>query len=657
MSFAQPGWLALLILVPLLGIGAILASRLRKRQWDAFVAPRLRAALIKRGSSLPRWLALFFLLTTCTMLILALARPQGDAGVRTEKSMGRNVLVALDLSRSMRVSDVKPDRLAQAKVVIYELLEAMPNERIGLIGFAGSAYVYAPLTIDHSAVRETVEQIDETWSTKGGSDLAEAVRLATETLKKTGQKNNALVILSDGEKHEGDLDAMIAEAEKSGVYILAVGVGTEDGGFVPNADFLPNGQVLDSNGRPVISRLQPEVMRKLAADTKGRFAVAGSGMDIPTMVKSVIKDLDSFELEGRERRVSIEFYQWLLLPAILFLIVSITAGTRWRGMQATALIALVFFIPQNADASAASNAKQALTEKRYGEARDAYRKLAKNAGRSDLASRYRLGEATAAYRAGDFRGSRSAFSHALLSDAPGVRSQAHLGTGNSLFQLGWQGLAGEAYPTDPAAVPDLDRFDTLVKELLAKLRETEAPEDGETNGYVRVESLITNWADSVRHYKSALAADPNDKVAVRNRELTLTYLKRLRELLEQEKQDTEQSMPEPQPGEGEPQKGEGEQGEGEGEPQEGEGEEGDKKPEGKGEGDEEKDGKPGDKGEKPDGQDGKKQEQPNDSKNGEKDPGETPQERASRLLKENADLEKGPLSPGRREFRDPEKDW
>jgi Ca-activated chloride channel family protein len=653
MSFAQPGWLALLILIPVLGLGAILASRLRKRQWEEFVAPRLRAALIKRGSSLPRWLALFFLLTACLLLIIALARPQGDAGVRTEKSLGRNVLVALDLSRSMRVSDVKPDRLSQAKVVIYELLEAMPNERIGLIGFAGSAYVYAPLTIDHSAVRETVDQIDESWATKGGSDLASAVRLATETLKQTGQKNNALVILSDGEKHDGDLDAMVAEAEKSGVYILAVGVGTEDGGFVPNPDFPPNGQVVDKDGRPVISRLQPEVMRKLAADTKGRFAIAGSGMDIPNMVKSVIKDLDAFELEGRERRVSIEFYQWLMLPAILFLIVSITAGTRWRGIQARALIALAFLIPQDADASDASNAKQALAEKRYEMARDAYRKLAKKSGRPDLASRYRLGEATAAYRAGDFRGARSAFSHALLSESPDVRAQAHLGAGNSLFQLGWQGLSGEAYPTDPAAVPDLDRFDTIVKELLAKLLETEAPEDGETNGYVRIESLITNWADSVRHYNSAVVSTPNDKIASRNRELTMTYLKRLRELLEQEKQDTEQSMPEPQPGEGEPQEGEGEPGEGE--PEEGEGEGGDKKPEG--EGDEEKDGKSGDKGKDPNGKSGKNDEEQNDSKKGARDPNESPEERATRLLKENADLEKGPLSPGRRELRDPEKDW
>ncbi len=207
MKFAQPAWLVLLVLLPLLGVAAVFVARLRRKQWAAFVAPRLRGVLLKRGSPLPRWFALLFLLAACAAIIIALARPQGDAGTRTEKSLGRNVLIALDLSRSMRVRDVKPDRLAQAKMVIYELLDAMPNERVGLIGFAGTAYVYAPLTVDHGAVRETVEQIDETWAPLGGSDLAAAVRLATDTLKKTGQKNNALVILSDGEKHEGDLDA------------------------------------------------------------------------------------------------------------------------------------------------------------------------------------------------------------------------------------------------------------------------------------------------------------------------------------------------------------------------------------------------------------------------------------------------------------------
>jgi Ca-activated chloride channel homolog len=649
MNFAHPSWLALLLLLPLLVVGAVLASRLRRQQWVAFAAPRLRRALVKSGSPLARWLALFFLLAATTALIIALARPRGDAGTKMEKTMGRNVMIALDVSKSMRVRDVKPDRLTQAKAVIYELLEAMPNERIGLIGFAGNAHTYAPLTVDHSAVRETVEQIDEAWAPLGGSDLAAAVHLATETLKKTGQKNNALVILSDGEENDGDLTTMIAEAEQAGVYIIAVGVGTEDGDYVPNSRF-PDGRMVDVNGNTVISRLQADVMRKLAEQTKGRFTIAGSGLDIPAMVKSVIAGLDAFEMDGRERRISIEFYQWLVFPAVLFLMVSIVAGTRWKGIQAALLVFGSFVITPTADASEASAAKTLLSGKQYEQARDSYHQLAEKSRSKETQARYRLGEATAAYRAEDFRAARTAYSQSLMSQDSDVQANGHFGMGNSLFQLGWQGLSGETYPTDSSSVPDLNRFDTIVKEALAMLRETEEPEQGDTSGYIRFESLITNWADAVRHYDSAVS----EPISRQNRRLTLTYLKRLEELLDQEKKDTEQAMQ--QAGQGPPQPGEGD---GDGEEDGEKGEKGEKRPGDKRGGKKNSKGSPGEDGEKDkDGKNGKEKEKDKDEgdKGGE-NPNESPKERARRLLKENSDLEKGPLAPGRREFRDAEKDW
>jgi Ca-activated chloride channel family protein len=649
MKFAHPGWLPLLILIPLLGLAAILTSRQRRRQWTEFMAPRLRDALLKKANTLPTWLALLFLLTACVALVIALARPRADAGTKLEKTLGRNVMIALDISRSMKVSDVKPDRLSQAKIVIYELLDAMPNERIGMIGFAGSPYVYAPLTIDHSAVREIVDQIDEQWAPLGGSDLASAVHLATETLKKTGQKNNALVILSDGEKHEGDMDAMIAEAEASGVYIIAVGVGTEDGGFVPNDEF-PNGQMVDRSGQAVISRLQPAVMRKLAEETKGRFAVAGSGMDIPALVNSVVKDLDAFEMDGRERKVSIEFYQWLVLPAVLFLMISILAGTRWKGIKtAGALAAFMIFAPA-APANEATRAKEALVGKDYKTARKAYHELAEKSGSSETKARYRLGEAAAAYNEKAFREARTAYSQSLLSGDSMVDARGHLGMGNSLFQLGWQGLTGIPYPDEPGSVPDLDGFDAIVKKALAEMLDAEEPEDGETPGFGVFESLVMNWTDAVRHYDSTLALVPSDAVARKNKELAMIYLKRLSEVLKEEEEQTQQSMPQSQPGEGPPEEGEdGKEGDGEGEPG-GKGKGGDKKKDGKGGDEKDKDA---DSGGKKKGEDKDK-----DGKGDKgKDPNESPQERARRLLKENADLERGPLTRGRREYINPEKDW
>jgi Ca-activated chloride channel family protein len=651
MNFAEPGWLILLILLPLLGAVALFTSRMRKERWKDFVAPRLRGALLVRAKSLPRWLALFLLLAACAATIVALARPQGNAGTRTEKTIGRNVMIALDISRSMRVNDVKPDRLTQTKVVIYELIDSMPNERIGLIGFAGNPYVYAPLTVDHSAVREIVDQIDETWAPLGGSDLTAAIHLAIDTLKKTGQKNNALVILSDGEKHEGEIESIISDAAEAGVFIIAIGVGTPDGGFVPHRDY-PNGQLVDRSGRPVISRLQTEVLQKLAKGTNGRFTVIGSGADIPAMVKSVVKDLDAFQMEGREQRVSVEFYQWLLFPAILLLASSIIAATRWKGVRGVvaAALASLCLTPHDIQASEASEAKKALLANRHDEAMKAYQKLAEKSRAENPRARYRLGEAIAAYRKNDFRAARSAYSQSILTDDAELKATGHLGIGNSLFQLGWKSLSGESYPTDQGSLPDLDRFDTLVKEALAKLRGTAAPEDGDAAGFSRIEKLITNWADAVRHYDSSLALFPDQPAASGNRILTITYLKRLQDLLEKEKQDTEESMPQPQPGEGQPQ-----QGEGESEPQEdGENPQDGKPPSEKGKGGE--DPKEGDNGEDQP-KEGDKNDESKDGDSEQGDPNETKEERAKRILKDNADLEKGPLSPGRREFRDAMKDW
>lgn len=647
MNLAHPAWLFALTLPLVLAVLAVVIARLRRSQWQAFAADRLRPILIKRRSPITRWISFSLLLLACISLVIALTRPHEKAGTREEKILSRNVLIALDLSRSMRVQDVKPDRLSRAKIAIYELLEELPNERVGIIGFAGSSYVYAPLTVDHAAVRQTVEQIDENWATLGGSNLKEALELAIDTLKKTGQKQNALVIFSDGEKHDDSLDDIASEAKLAGVNILAIGIGTENGDYVPNADF-PSNRMVDETGQPVISRLQPEVLRNLAEATNGKYAAAGSGDDIASLVKNSIKELDAIEMEGRQREISIEYYQWFLLPAIAFLFATIIIGTRWRGVGKVIAAIAIFLMPDPSQADDAKDAARFLSEKNFSAASQTYRKLAKETRSSNLRSRYHLGEGIASLRGGSFKSARSAFSKSLDANSPDVLAEAHLGMANSLFQLGWLELADSAYPQDLKSSPDMAQFDQLVRTRLKKL--ADAKEDGEME---KIEVLITNWTDAVRHYDSAISNMPASNAAKNNRQMTITYLKRLRELLEEEKEKTEQNMPMPQPG-----------GEGESQPDEGDGD-----PDEKQGGDQQnKDSKsPGEKGdekrEKKDGSNGKKpkpKDDPGKDKDkGEKpeDPNETPEKRARRILKDSADLEKGPLTPGQREFNTPAKDW
>lgn len=650
MSLAHPAWLILLALLPVIGGIAVFRAQDRGRKWSVFVAGRLRRSLIRSASSIPRWISFAFLLAAIAAITGALSRPQGDTATRAETSVGRNLLIALDLSRSMRAQDVKPDRLTTAKLVVYELLDALPNERIGLIGFAGNPHLYAPLTIDHRAVRETVEQIDETWPTLGGSDLGAAVELGIDTLKKTGQHRNALVIISDGEKHSGDIEDMISNAKASGVYILTIGVGTEDGDYLPHPDF-PNDHMVSRDGTPVISRLHADTLRQLASETNGAYAAAGSGADLPAMIESAIAGLDTYELEGRERQVRVEFYQWLTLPAIVFLIASLIAGTRWRGLQtaaakfsSTAVLLLLSLQLARGETSASPNDASNRPQLSIPES------LRFKGFTRKGKARHQLENALAAYQQQEFKEARRAYSRALFTDDTALRASAHHGLGNTLFQLGWQLLSDQAYPTE--SVSDLTRFDTLVRQYLAGMLGNGRVESSQNHSNLR--KIITNWSDAVRHYDSALAANPDDQSPAHNRKLTLVYLKRLAELLEEHENQANQMMPpppQPKPDEGDKQ----DQGDDPKDPQKpDEGKNGPPKPEGSEspqdsqqpphegdkDGEQESDGKPDDP-----------QAEPKTL------PGETPEDRARRILKENADIEKGPLTPGYREFRDPEKDW
>jgi len=201
---------------------------------------------------------------------------------------------------------------------------------------------------------------------------------------------------------------------------------------------------VDRSGKPVLSRLQADVLRKLAGETNGRYAVAGSGADIPAMVKSFIKDLDVFEMEGREHAVVIEFYQWLALPAILFLMASIVAGTHWRGLKVAAAVSVLALTTFTARADEISAAKQALQQQHFPDAQSAYRDLADHSRMNERKARYRLGEATAAYHSGDLIEARSAYSQSLMSGDAKVREAGHLGMGTTLFQLGWRVLTASA---------------------------------------------------------------------------------------------------------------------------------------------------------------------------------------------------------------------
>jgi Ca-activated chloride channel homolog len=613
--FKQPELLILLILIPVMIMTAIFVVKKQRKQWSLFVANRLRKNLIRSSNLITRWLSLGSLLLSISLMVFAIARLQNESTKSIETPKGRNILIVLDLSRSMKTDDLKPSRLDQSKALIYELLETLPNDRIGIIGFASHPWLFAPLTTDHNAVRQIVEQVDFDSIPNGGSNISDAVELGIKTLKETSQGKNGLIILSDGEEHSPQLIDTIAAIKKSNTYTFTIGVGTENGGYIPD-NTEDDKKFLDTKGDPVFSKLNTTALRDFASKTDGRFVTAESANDIPNMVRTAVIDLDTFELEGRKKIAADELFQWILIPAILLLIASIILGTQWRLPSSKTILTITFisFILTNFNYAKESQTTSQITSPSIS-----------------------LKKAAEAYQKNDFPNSRDYFSDSLLSNQPEIRAAAHQGLGNTLFQLGWENLTKKnLYPGEKNGLAE---FDEQLKARIAEWMKEELEDPkAESEGLRNLKSILTDWADSVRHTQSALTINRSLKDAEQNRDLVLFYIKKIREAIEQQQQEMQQA--------GKGQGGQTPEMEGDEEGDDGDNKDGKNKDGGK------------NKQKKNNGQTPEPQKpDPKNEYGKDKRAGETPKEQALRKLNENADLQRGVTAPGNYEFRRSENDW
>jgi Ca-activated chloride channel family protein len=331
-SFAHRGWVHLTWAA--IAIVAVLAV-LELRNRDAlgrFLSPEMQRRLATRPSSelaIGR-LALFAL--SLVLGILALMRPQ--AGTHDERQSGEtfstDVMVVLDVSRSMLAEDVKPYRLRRAKTEIEKMAGLLPGARVGLVAFAGRAALMCPLTPDHAFFDLALGGVDTHSVSRGGTRIGDALRTAVKAFpKEPGSK--LIVLITDGEDHDSfPLDAA-EEAKKAGVHVIAVGLGSEQGApiFVTDPKTQARTQVMH-DGAPVISKLDGETLRKIALATEGAYVPAGTNaLDLVSIVESNVKPMVHKDRDAATREVHDEEYAWFVLGALLALI-----GAVWLGAAA-----------------------------------------------------------------------------------------------------------------------------------------------------------------------------------------------------------------------------------------------------------------------------------------------------------------------------------
>ena len=319
-------------LVPLL-ILFLYWSFSRKRQLLlTFIHPELLKRMISHVDFGKQYLKASFLVLAVIMLVLALMQPQWGATWETVQRRGIDVIVAVDVSRSMLATDIKPTRLERAKRAILDLLTMMQGDRIGLIAFSGKAFLECPLTLDYGAAKMFVNELDPQLIPEGGTRIGDAIRKACQAFEGDVKKHRALILITDGEDHDSSPLEAAEEARKLGVKIFCIGIGTDEGTPIQITNEAGNKSYLkDREGKVVLSRLDYPTLQKIAVETGGTCVRAqASGLELDEIYSKRIAQMEEKDLESRRERRYEHRFQWPLACAALLVVIESLTSDRKR---------------------------------------------------------------------------------------------------------------------------------------------------------------------------------------------------------------------------------------------------------------------------------------------------------------------------------------
>ena len=576
MTFAQPLWLWLLAILPLLALLFLLNERRRALLLRQLVAARLADRLAGNLSVGRRRGRFALLLLGLGAAIVALAQPRYGFTWQEASRRGRDVLLAIDTSRSMLATDLAPNRLQRAKLAAQDLIAQLQGDRVGLIAFAGSSFLQAPLTADYSAVLTSLQELDTEIIPRGGTNLAGTIKSAQEAFGKGESDHRALIIFTDGEELDADGLKAAGEARDS-IRIFTVGVGSADGALIP----LPRAGggtefVQDSAGQFVKSRLDEDRLRKIAEATGGFYVRLLNG---PAEMQQIIRDglgaMTEKDIDAKVSRQPIERFQWPLGAALVCFAASLFVGERKRaarlatGARRATMAALLL---ATAVAEAKNSGVTAYDQEDY---KGALETFSKQLERQPDSEALHFNHGAAAYKAGEYDRALESFARAVTSPDPGLRGRAEYNLGNTLYQRG-----------------------SARKEKDAKLQE---------------------WRGALEHYEEALKVDAKDENATHNRDLVRKLIEELaQEPPPQQNQKKDQKKQDKKDQEKGDQKEKKDQEKQSGDEQkDGEKKDGEEQPSKEG-----KDGQPQSGEEKEEQQGGEKGDPKDQSKEGKKEPGE-----------------------------------
>jgi Ca-activated chloride channel family protein len=323
-KFANPEYLYALWLIPVLIVLYILFNRNRKRLLEKFADKQLHKSIMYSFSGNKSKIKFGFILTAFTLLILAFANPQVGTKMQEVIQTGIDVYILLDVSRSMQAEDIKPNRLEKAKYQISNLIQKLRGDRIGLIIFSGEAYIQFPLTTDYSAANLFLSAVDFNSVPQPGTAIASAIKMAVQSFD-TATTDKAVIVITDGEDHEGDIDAAVESATDKEIKIYTIGLGSPDGVPIPVYDNRGRevGFKLDNSGQTVLTKLNESILKKIANDGNGKYYRGNNYEDYLDKIYNDLSKLEQAEFGVKKVTDYEDRFYYFLLPAILLLIIEI----------------------------------------------------------------------------------------------------------------------------------------------------------------------------------------------------------------------------------------------------------------------------------------------------------------------------------------------
>lgn len=334
-SFGRPDLLPLALLLPgFVLLAVLLWVRRRRAAARALGAPALLERLGAGDLARAPWGRAVLLIGAAVAVGAAAAGPRWGLETVEEETRSADVVMALDVSKSMLARDVSPNRLERERVLARRVLRELPGDRIGMVAFAGRAYVLAPMTVDHSALQLYLDALDPEIVSQGGSSLAAAVEQATDlALGREDGRRGTVLLVTDGEalEEEDDVIAAAERAADAGIIVHTVGVGTPEGSPVPDvaSETGVESYKRDPEGEIVISRLNETLLRRVADITGGRYVRMGAAGASNTVL-STLQGLDRVEGSAEQRVRQKERYGWFVLAALALLLIDGVVAARFR---------------------------------------------------------------------------------------------------------------------------------------------------------------------------------------------------------------------------------------------------------------------------------------------------------------------------------------